>query len=791
MKIAIAGNPNCGKSTIFNALTGSKQKVGNWPGVTVEQKTGSFTQNGKKVEVTDLPGIYSLSAFSEDERVSVRFLLSQSVDVVMNVLDSTNIERNLYLTMQLLNLGIPVMVVLNMKDLALKRGIEIELEWLKSKLNTPIYWFSAVDEGDLDALKNMIVEQKPVEGLDFALKLPKAIQDEVELLSPALEEKAKELGLKADWLAQKLLEEEPFFEEILSIQTLFDPELLLQTRKRIEKNFGNPCDVIVAESLYKEISTLVDGAIRRPEMKEGLSAKIDAIVMNKYMGFPFFLFVMYSVFWVTINVGGAFIDFFDMTFGAIFVDGFKVLLEAIHTPVFIVTLLADGVGGGIQTLATFVPIIFMLFVMIAILESTGYMSRAAVVMDRLMRLIGLPGKAFIPLLIGFGCTVPAIMATRTLDNRRDRILTAFMAPFMSCGARMPVYALFAAAFFPQSGQNIVFLIYIIGMVIAAVTGVLLKNTVFKTEPAPFVMELPSYHRPRLKNIFLPAFYKVSSFLKKSGKILVPIMVVLGLLNSMSMDGSFGHEDSKKSVLSTVGRSITPVFAPMGLKEDNWPATVGLFTGLFAKEVIVGTLNSLYMQSDAQAVVGEAEVEESGFDLWTPLGEAFSSIPTNLLALQETLLDPLGLNVGDVETNEAAAEQLAVSNSVFSSMRKQFGTDDKGRAAAFAYLLFVLLYVPCLVAVSAAWKEIGTKLSLIQVYYSTMLAWVLATLYYQVREGDSMFWIMFATSFGLISIWAIVLYAQKSNVFLSESKTEAFESAKVIHTCGPKEDCDCH
>lgn len=765
MKIAIVGNPNCGKTTLFNELTGANQKVGNWPGVTVDKITGSFTFENQQVELVDLPGIYSLSAFSEDEKIAVQYLLQGEYDLIINVVDASSLERSLFLTMQLRELGQPILVVANMKDLAVKRKIEIDDQVLGKSLNMQLEYVSAFSAKDISRLKKNI--------LDFKATVPNSgeprdqlgfVESEAELLSEVIPDDKfndKTTRVSKAWVAQKTLEVEPFIDELFESNQWVDQTLIEEAQARLKNTLGVPVDVYQAQEMYKNIERILKHSLKKPDEEKSLSNTIDKLVLNKYLGFPIFLFVMYTIFWMTIHLGGAFIDFFDISVGTLFVDLPIHLLNYIGAPQFVISLLANGIGGGVQTLATFIPIIFVLFLMISVLETSGYMSRAAVVMDRLMRILGLPGKAFIPLLIGFGCTVPAIMATRTLDNRKDRVLTAFMAPFMSCGARMPVYALFAAAFFPNHGQNIVFLIYLIGMAIAAITGILLKNTVFKTQSVPFVMELPKYHVPRLKHVLFPAWNKVVGFLKKSSKILIPIITVLAILNSLGTDMTFGNEDTDQSVLAHIGKSITPALEPMGLKESNWPATVGLFTGLFAKEAIVGTLNALYMQSNNSA----KEVEEfDDFSVISNLKDACVALGSNIMALSETLADPLGLQIGDSSNAEEQAESTGVELGVFQSMRQHFGEDEAGEDAAFAYLLFVLLYIPCIVAVSAAWKEIGAILSLIQVYYSTMLAWVLSTIYFQATSGGSNFWILISIAILVTSVWAILFYAKRSEVF---------------------------
>jgi ferrous iron transport protein B len=757
LKIGIAGNPNSGKTTVFNSLTESRQRVGNWPGVTVDKKWSAFQSDAGEMEVVDLPGIYSLDAWSEDERVAREYILSHDAQLILNVVDSTNLERNLYLTRQLQELGVPYVILLNMMDLAYKAGIKMDQRKLAAEFQVPVYAINGTDKEAVQKLKKDLVKDVYNAGrADFnTARWPQILKEEIDLLAPALENSAAKMNQPAPWLALKLIENDPVLVEKVCADTEVTHELLGETRQRIKIQSGLLPDELIAEQRYQDIEKIRDKVLQSPKSKNSFSEKLDSILLHRIWGFPIFLLVMYMVFWSTINLGGAFIDFFDIAFGALFVDGMAQLLGSIGAPEGMIGVVAYGVGGGIQTLATFVPIIFSLFLIIAFLENTGYMARAAFVMDRLMRAIGLPGKAFIPLLIGFGCTVPAVMATRALESKRDRILTIFMAPFMSCGARLPVYVLFAAAFFPGQAQNMVFLLYLTGVVLAILTGLLLKKTVFKGKLSPYIMELPSYHKPRVKQLFSQASFKLKGFLKKGGKVLLPIIAVLGILNSVGTDGSFGNEDSEKSVLSSVGRSITPAFEPMGIKEDNWPAAVGLFTGLFAKEVIVGTLNSLYIQEDS----GE-EREEEGFSLGAALSEAFSTIPANLAELGGSFTDPLGISVGEVD-EASAIEDLELHGSTFLTMRNNF---DNSPAAAFAYLLFVLLYIPCVVAVAATFKEVGKFIGVLQIIYATVLGWSLAVIYYQVREGGSTYWISAASILLVAVIGVIILSAKKYGSF---------------------------
>jgi len=754
--IALAGNPNCGKTTIFNSLTGSKQKVGNWPGVTVERLSGMFNFNNKRIEVVDLPGIYSFSAHSEDEKVSRDYLLSGDADLVVNIIDSSNLDRNLYLTTQLLEMNVPMILVFSMKDSALAKNMKVDVEKLSRLYDLPSIYISATNSIDLEDLKGFIFDfVKSPKISNVEVSYDNEIEDVIDRVSPKIESVATYFGATERWVVLKIIEgDDEVLKKVLSSNDISMDNIKSEISK-IESTLNDEAELIVADTKYGFISGIVKSSVNYGVSKRQITEIIDKFVLNKFIGIPIFLVMMYFVFWMAISFGGAFIDFFDILFGTIFVDGTTAILTSIGAPDLLIAVLATGIGGGIQTIGTFIPIIFMLFFMTALLEDSGYMSRAAFVVDRFMRFIGLPGKAFIPLILGFGCTVPAIMATRTLENKRDRFLTIFMAPFMSCGARMSVYALFAAAFFPKNGQNIVFLIYLIGIVLAVITGFLLKKTLFRGESAPFVMELPVYHTPRIRHIFLHTWARLKGFVIDAGKVLMIIITVLSLLNSLGTDGSFNNENSEQSVLSYIGKTVTPIFSPFGVEKDNWPASVGLVTGLFAKEVIVGTLNSLYSQEAHNSPVNSKK--DNKFSIVDGVIKAFISIPTNLKGLVNlsSLEDTLGIGVDYSKNEDRAVEELGVKGDLFSIMRSKFS---HGPLQAFAYLLFVLLYVPCLVAVSATYREVGIKLTIFQVYYSTMLAWVIATLFYQITVNHDIFWIIFALALGSISISGIFVYA---------------------------------
>jgi ferrous iron transport protein B len=720
LTIGMIGNPNCGKTTLFNALTGGKQTVGNWPGVTVEKKTGSFKSADKEIEVVDLPGIYSMSSTSLDEKVATEFLQEDEYQLVVNIVDASNLERNFYLTTQLKDMQVPLVIVANMMDITKKLGVKINFEQLENDLGVKVIPFVANQKGGVAQLRKDLAEYAAEEARNSkAIEYDRPIEEKLTELGRAVE-KVQGNEKFARWKAISLLMEEDTDVELTEALK----QKMLSVKNDMETKYEDDIDILLADARFSYIRKIISRVQKKKcEVTKTLSDKIDAVVLNRWLGIPLFLAAMYAVFMVTINVGGAFIDFFDIFVGAIAVDGLKAVLETLNTPAWLVTLLADGIGGGIQTVATFIPPIFFMFISLSILEDSGYMARVAFVMDRFMRFIGLPGKAIVPMLVGFGCTVPAVMATRTLDSDRDRKLAIMMSPFMSCGARLPVYALFAAAFFPTNGQNVVFLLYIIGIVLAILTGLLLKSTVLKGQASAFIMELPAYHIPSVKNVMIKAYGRLQSFISKAGKMIILVVLALSFLNSMGTDGSFGNEDTDKSILASIGKTITPVFEPMGIMEENWPATVGLFTGIFAKEVIVGTLDSLY---DSTAAAQASEDAEEAFDLSGSITDAFNSIPEGLAGVLDTFGDPMGMNIGDVSDQSVASEELEVAVGTFGTMVARFG----GTAAAFSYLLFILIYFPCVAAIAAVYRETNLSWTVFNGTYLTVLAWTVSTGFYQ-------------------------------------------------------------
>ncbi len=745
LRIAVAGNPNVGKTTLLNALTGSHQRVGNWPGVTVEKLEGTYSYKEKDVLVTDLPGIYSFTAFSIDESIARQFILEENPDLIVNILDATNLERNLFLTTQLLEMKVPIVVALNMTDLAARRKINIEIDHLSKHLGCPVIPIVASRKKGIDALQEAInVASKIKKVSETRIAYDSVLETAVDRISREVASLASEVNVDSRWLALRLLEEDEYAEKLCDGRV---PEALLKEEiSKVERHVGDEIDIILADGRYGFIHGLVRDVVHKTsEVRRTVSDKIDKVVLNRMLGIPIFLAVMYGVFVTTINVGGPFIDFFDGLIGTIFVDGFRVLLEMGNLPEFLITFLADGLGGGIQTVATFIPPIFLIFFCLSILEDSGYMARAAFVMDRFLKTIGLPGKAFIPMLVGFGCNVPAIMATRTLENNRDRILAIMMNPFMSCGARLPVYTLFVAAFFPKQGGLILFSLYMTGILLAVGTGLIFKKTLLKGETSTFVMELPPYHLPTFRGIMYHTLTRLNSFILRAGKVIVVVVIVLSFLGSIGTDGSFGNNNSEDSVLAAVGKAISPVFAPMGLTTDNWPGAVGLFTGIFAKEAVVGTLDNLYASME-QELPEESVIEEEPFNFWVGITESFRAIPDGFSEFGASLGNPTGIEISDDLSDEnAAAQEIEVDKGVFSTMRKYFD----GPVGAFSYLLFILIYAPCVAAIAAIYRETNFNWAFLSTAYLTLLAWVISTMYYQIgtfakHPGSSMVWIAIAS-----------------------------------------------
>lgn len=707
--IAIIGNPNCGKTTLFNSLTGAQQKVGNWPGVTVTKKTGHYEYQGRDIDVVDLPGVYSLNVPSDDsaidELIACQYIVSQEADLYINIIDAANLKRNLYLTLQLLEMRVPVIVAVNMCDVAKQRKIDIDLKALSEQLGCPVVPLVCHKGQGVRVLKREINEFQSDAQRYLFQTFPPHIEQELKTLEDEMHTRADQLpsNLPARWLATRLLEGDALTKRLLPADVVSQCDEAQH-------------DLAIAEARYAAIDTVLKQTVKETKaLPHTVTGIVDHVVMHRWFGIPMFLFIMYLMFEMSMNVGSLLVPLFDVSSTTIFIDGVHYLGQLWHWPVWLIAMLSQGVGLGINTILSFIPQIGLLFLCLAVLEDSGYMARAAFVMDRFMQAVGLPGKSFVPLIVGFGCNVPSIMATRGLDQRRDRILTSMMAPFMSCGARLAIFVVFGAAFFPNHAGAMVFLLYIIGIAVAILTGFLLKHTILRGETTPFLLEMPVYHRPHLKTILFLTWHRLKGFVMRAGRYIIPICVIIGTLNVITVDGKLDLNGSHNSVMASLGRKLSPALAPMGVQRENWPAAVGLITGTLAKEVVVGTLNTLYsppVQSNATTL--------QNYSLWGGLKTAVSDTVTGFADIfSARQINPFTANEAD----------HSLSRSAMGTMVHAFVTP----AAAFAYLLFVLLYIPCVSTMAVLAREIGKGWSWFAIGWSLLIAYSAGTLYYQIAS----------------------------------------------------------
>ncbi|WP_407275770.1 Fe(2+) transporter permease subunit FeoB [Halothiobacillus sp. DCM-1] len=730
--VGLIGNPNCGKTTLFNALTGLKQKVGNWPGVTVDRKVGQFEVGATTVELVDLPGTYSLDAASSaslDEAIARDYALSGEADVIINILDASNLERNLYLTTQLLEMRVPLILAVNMIDLAEAAGIQIDFAELERRIGCPVVPISAAKKQGLDELKRRLVERaahadQPGIKIEYAALIESALRS----LCPQVEPFAAAQKIDTRWMAVKLLESDR-----LTLATVDETlrQAVARAQDEIRAHLAEEPDVFIADARYTFIHQLTHGSVKvRGQLRRSLTDRIDAIVLNRFLGIPIFLLMMYLLFVMSFNGGSIFIDFFDKSTHALFVTGFAHLLHLLHAPEWLITFLATSVGGAVQLVSTFIAPIGMTFLFLSLLEDSGYMARAAFVMDRFMRKIGLPGKAFVPMIVGFGCNVPAVMATRTLEDPRERLISALMQPFMSCSARLVIYMAFVTVFFREHGGQVVFALYVLGIVLAILTALLLKKTALRGEATPFIMELPTYHVPTLRGLLLATWERLSVFLLRVGKVIIAASVVVTLLASFSPNGTpLAENEVGESILGSIGKTLTPVFHPMGITDENWPAAVGLLSGVVVKEIVVGTLNGVYSRMDAGDTASTPPAHPQPFDLLGELKAALDTIPANAKAFAHGFFDPLGFGaISSAQTSnlQQAAEQQNIDTVTLTRMGSLFS-----ESAAVAYLIFILLYIPCVNTMAAIYRETRSRAwTLFALGWGIGLAYSLAVLYYQ-------------------------------------------------------------
>lgn len=664
MILALAGNQNCGKTTLFNALTGSNQHVGNFPGVTVDQKIGDV-KGEKSCQVVDLPGIYSLRPYTQEEIVTRDFIINEKPDGIINIVDATNIERNLYLTLQLLELCVPMVLALNMMDEVNSNGGTVNIEKMSELLGIPVVPISASKGEGVSELIDKAVstaknKQKP-KVWDFC-SAESPVHRCIHAVVHLIDDHAERAGLPARFCTSKLIEGDPDIEDRLELDEN-ERELLEHCIVEMEDESGLDRNAALAAMRYDFIESVVsDSVVKAHESREHRrSMAIDKVLTGKYTALPVFFGVMFLVFWLTFGVIGSALS--DLL--ALGIDSFTSLADRALTayginPV-VHSLVIDGIFAGVGSVLTFLPLIVVLFFFLSILEDTGYMARVAFVMDRALRKIGLSGRSFVPMLIGFGCSVPAIMATRTVSSDRDRKMTILLTPYMSCSAKIPIYAVFATAFFPNHKALVMISMYVVGIVLSVLLALILKNTAFKGNPVPFVMELPNYRLPSPKSVVLLLWDKAKDFLQRAFGIIFIATIIIWFLRSFDTRLNV-VENSADSLLALIGRFIAPVFAPLGF--GDWRAATSLISGFTAKEAVISTM----------AVLLETNLSN--------LGGALSEIFTPLTAV--------------------------------------------------SFLVFTLLYTPCVAAVASIRRELGSKLQTLGVILlQCTVAWICALAIYQV------------------------------------------------------------
>lgn len=715
IKIALAGNPNCGKTTLFNALTGSNQFVGNWPGVTVEKKEGRWKGN-KEVIITDLPGIYSLSPYTLEEVAARNYLLSEQPDVILNIVDGTNIERNLYLTTQLLELGIPVVLAVNMADILEKNKDVVYIDKLSEKLGCEIVMISALKGiGITQAAEKAVAAA----GKDAAMpthKFDEAVENAIKNVSDKLHVAVRQKQRR--FLAVKLLEKD---EKIASL--IHDAPDVSSEIKALEEAFDDDAESIITNERYAYISSIIKECIKKNRKNNlTVSDKIDKIVTNRWLALPIFAFVMFIVYFVSVTTVGAFVTDWtnDVLFGTLIPPAIEQGLTAIGCADWLQSLILDGIVAGVGAVLGFVPQMLILFAFLAFLEACGYMARIAFIMDRIFCKFGLSGKSFIPMLIGSGCGVPGIMASRTIENDRDRKMTIMTTTFIPCGAKLPIIALIAGAFFQNAGW-VSWSAYFIGIAAIICSGIILKKTImFAGDPAPFVMELPAYHMPTVGNVFRSMWERGSSFIKKAGTIILLSTIILWFLMSFGWaEQGFGMvEELDKSILAKIGDSIAWIFAPLGWTQEGagWKMAVAAATGLIAKENVVATFGMLF---------GFAAVGEDGAEIWQNLTGVMTPV------------------------------------------------------AAYGFLVFNLLCAPCFAAMGAIKQEMNNaKWFWFAIGYQCGLAYIAAMCIYQIGTLVTLgiFEIGTAVSFVFILVFLYLLirpYKERSTRhFLTKKKTMA-------------------
>lgn len=707
--VAVAGNPNAGKSTLINGIAGTKLQVGNWPGVTVEKKEARLSLGDHPVRLVDLPGTYSLSPYSEEERIARDFLLSERPDVIINVIDTTNLERNLFLTIQLLEMGIPTVIALNMYDEIENKGFKINIEAIESILGVKVVATSATRKRGLkevleavsDLLENPETPKKQRYNRDIA-EAVSYIKGEIEKQSPDLLKRWPE-----DWLAYKILENDPLIRDWaeLDIDQIRNNPAITHLRSAHNTNIED----YMSDARYALTAGLTKEVMSKPLLpKFELTEQIDKIVLNRYISLPMFLLIMWLMFKLTFDISTPFVDWIDhVTVGPLMRWGTS-LLSAVGASDWLISLFTEGIIGGVGFVLVFVPVISVMMFFITFLEGCGYMARAAFVMDRYMHFIGLHGKSFIPMILGFGCNVPAVYATRTLENDRDKALTALLLPLMSCSARLPVYILFVSAFFPQNSGTVLFSLYIIGVLLAILVGFLLRKTLFRGDAPAFIMELPPYRMPSLNNLMVHTWEKVKHFIIKAGTFILAMSIFIWF----ALNLPWGVEHKKDSYLGQAAEVVSPIFKPLGF--GNWESTAALMTGVIAKEMVVSTMGEIFATNPHMDEEPEPySVREDLVDIGVSFAEACRDAVVNVFST--------------FTISSISVEETGETRKLRSKIQQHFTP-----LTAYGMMVFVLLYMPCLVTGAAIRSEFGSwKLFGIATAYGLFLGWISAFLIYQV------------------------------------------------------------
>lgn len=662
-KIALAGNPNCGKTTMFNDLTGSSQYVGNWPGVTVEKKEGKLRTN-KQIIIQDLPGIYSLSPYTLEEVVTRNYLVGEHPDAMINIVDASNLERNLYLTTQLLEIGVPMVMALNMMDLVRKNGDQIDLQKLSEQLGCPIFQTSAVKgEGSSEVAQAALSLAENKAAAPAPLVFSGPLEDILHSISRLIQGHCPAQNLR--WYTIKLFERDQKALEQLSLEQPVLDEIE-SLRQQAEELFDDDTESIITHERYLAIANLLKGCYRKKASHRlTTSDKIDRIVTNRILALPIFALVMFVIYYLSITtVGTMMTDWVnDVLFSEIIPPAVEGWLVSLNTAPWLQSLLLDGVIAGVGAVLGFLPQMMVLFLLLALLEDCGYMARIAFIMDRIFRRFGLSGKSFIPMLIGLGCGVPAVQASRTIENDRDRKMTIMTTTFIPCSAKLPIIGLIAGALFNGSGW-VATSAYFVGIAAIILSGIILKKTtLFAGEPAPFVMELPAYHLPRIKGVLIHMWDRLKAFVRKAGTIIFLSSIVIWFLSSFNL--KLQMVDTQQSILSSLGKLIAPLFAPLGW--GHWEAAVGTITGLVAKENVVATLGILF---------GFAEVAENGDEIWTLFAQNFTALSAYSFLVFNLLCAPCFAAIGAIRREMGSAKWTWIAI---------------GYQCLFAYVVSLMIY----------------------------------------------------------------------------------------------------